>query len=479
MKKARKQKKKKKFITVAFIVGIFIGAVISEITGGIISWVYTSTKEFLWPPKLELSMSKLYIYRTDHKNFPCCELNIVAYNHSNIKTMTVELKHLRLFHSNALYYFKKGEGKIRVEPEDIQTLNMVIRDKAFEYALKIPQDSISAMVELSYKNLSSSSIDTLILSDDDVLKCTYLQRPIFSSENEALDIGAIEMSTEIFFTDTLTTEHGKISLMKTYTNQTGLVDFNMKKFARPIFQKEFDKVGWDFYAPAFRRKYGGYYLGYLASDTQLVESFLYANNVFGNIGDYDEYNLVGTKLDEDFANIKEFILYTFYPDTTAFNMSFRLLYENCKYFILLIYENSNGIDSLKSHLRDIGYRVSSVSTGRFGMLKDILFKITPEEKIPSLAKKLNSHLDSLNYVTKNNGFLIFFPAPLDSKEIAKITEDIAKMTNKSHSYSMSFDCRPYPSILLEAPFSTPAVVFLNFSRQTMDTKLDSMKVRYH
>jgi len=471
-----KKKKKKRVITLALLLVIIITAVITEITSGIISLVYTSVKELLYQPKLELTLSKCFIYRTDFHNFPICEIDIFAHNPSD-KKITVELKELKLFRKDINYHFSRAQSIIRVEPKDLITEHIVVRDKVFESALKIPQDSVSAVVELSYRDVSRNSIETLRFSDDDVIKCTYWQRPIFNSEKEAFYVGAavLEMSIDIFFTDTLTGKQGvRLRKRKVFTNQTGLLDFNEKEFARRIFQKK--RISWLSYIPAFRRKYGGIYIGFLASDTGFSKPTLFPYSVFSDIKDYDEYNLLGTTLNQDFSNVIEFIHYTF--DPAKRNESFRLQYENCRYFILLVYEESRRVDSLTSRLKNKGYRVGSVSTNRFGVFEDILSKITPIEKGAGLEEKLNLYIDSLNYAIRNNGFFTFYPIPLDSVTITRINNDIADMTGKSHSVAISFDCRPFQSILVEAPFSTPVLVFLNFTKETMGVTLDSIKVRY-
>jgi len=473
----KNRKKKKKVITLALLLVIIITAVITEITSGIISVVYISVKELLHPPKLELTLNKCFIYRTDLDNFPVCELDIVAYNPSNQK-ITVELEKLRLFREDIDYHFSRGQAIIRVEPKGLITEHIVVKDKVFESALKIPQDSISAVIALSYKNLTTHSTEILTLSDKDVIKCTYWQRPIFNSEKEVDDVGARvwEISPEVFFTDTLTGKHGKISA-KAITNETGLLDFNQKEFEKWIRQKK--KISWLPYTPAFRRKYGGIYLGFLASNTRFSKRTFFPfspDSIFRNIGDYEEYNLLGTTLNQDFSNVIEFIHYTF--DPAKRNESFRLQYENCRYFVLLVYGESQGVDSLTSWLKNKGYRVGSVSTNRFGVFEDILSRITPIEKMAGLEKKLNFCIDSLNCAIRNNGFFTFYPIPLDSTTITRINNDIADVTGKSHSVAVSFDCRPFRSILSEAPFSTPVLVFLNFTKETMGVTLDSIKVRY-
>jgi hypothetical protein len=472
----KNRKKKKKVITLALLLVIIITAVITEITSGVISLVYTSVKELLYPPKLELTLNTCFIYRTDLANFPVCELDIVAYNPSDQK-ITVELEKLTLFREDIDYYFSRGQAIIGVEPKSPIKEHIDVKDKVFESALKIPQDSISAVIALSYKNLKTHSTETLTLSDKDVIKCTYWQRPIFNSEKEAFDIGAavLDISSEVFFTDPSTGKQGiRHPKIKAITNQTGLLDFNEKEFAKWIFQKK--KMSWLSYIPAFRRKYGGIYLGFLASDTGCSKPTLFPYSIFSNIGDYEEYNLLGTTLDQDFSNVIEFIHYTF--DPAKRNESFRLMYENCRYFVLLVYEEPQGVDSLSSHLKNKGYRVGSVSTNRFGVFEDILSKITPIEKGDGLEEKLNLYIDSLNYAIRNNGFFAFYPIPLDSATITRINNDIVDMTGKSHSVAVSFDCHPLQSPLVEALFSTPVLVFLNFTKQTMGVTLDSIKVRY-
>jgi hypothetical protein len=480
MSKGTRKEKRKRSGLVRFLLyvgGIAFVAVVGQMTTGIMTQAYRFVVEIFWRPRLEVTLNKCFIYRKGYSSFPSCELDIVAYNPSSRTKMTAELESLRLFREDIVYHFPRGQQVIRVEPKDIATKQITTSDKVFESALKIPQDSMSCTIGLRYKNLTTNSEETISLTDKDVIKCTYWQMPIFNSESEALKLGTtrLDISAEVFFSNRLTGKHGKIQpTIETFTNDAGLSDFNQKELVRHIFKKKDFALA--IYLPALRRKYGGFYYGFLASDTVSSRSDVFPYDILGGLGDLEEYNLLGTTLGQDFGNVTEFIHYFF--DPAKRNESFGLFYENCRYFVLLVYEEPQGIRSFASLLRNKGYRVGAISTNRFGAFEDILSKIVPVEKTGGLEEKLNAYKDSLNNTIRNNGFFTFFPAPLDPKTRIRINNDIGGIISKSNSLAISFDCRPFQTIFEEAPFSVPVLVFLNFTRETRGVTIDSIKFRY-
>ena len=475
----KKKKKKNRVITrpaigISIIIGIIV-LVLGEITLGLISSAYRYAIDQMWPPKLELSLTKCIIYRTSFDDFPICEMDIVIKNPSD-KSLTVELKELRLFQESIACRFAAGQEIIKVGAKDLSVKHVQFRDKVLDLALKVPQDSATAMIELIYEYVATNSRETVTLTDNDVIKCTYWQTPVFDSDSEAVAMGAkvVRIVGPVDFADTLTGEQGRIRLdLKVFTNPNGLSDFDMSQFVARLFAKD---PSFGYYLPAFRRRYGGIYLGYLASDANDFEKTLFPCDLFGNIGDYDEHHLLGTTFEQDFSNVTEFVHYAF--DPAKGDESFRLYQENCKYFILLVYEEPQGIDSLAERLKAKGYRVGCASGSRFGMFHEALTLLTPVEKQTGLAEEFNTHLDSLNFVIHNDGFFVFFPVVLDLKGTDRIVTDVKQVTGKPHSVALSFDCRPFKSRLIQAPFSTPVLVFLNFSDKTMDMTVESVRVEY-
>ena len=470
------KKKTKKTITFAVLISFFIGAFVGEITHGLVSLSWGFAKNLIFPTKLELAFTKFIIYRTESDQFPTCDMDIVARSNSN-ENLTVELKELRFFGRDIIYRFGAGQQVIKTQGVDVFSKHITFRDKVLDDALKVPQDSNTAILELKYQYVGAKSTATLKLTDKDVIKCTYWQSPVFNSDIEAAGFGAIPFSIAgrvYWHTDKPHRKKGSWDPnIKVFINQYGLYDFDMTEFGGRIISKDFSL---SYYPPAFKRKYGGVYLGFLASDSAEFERATFPHQLFGNLRDYDEYNLTGSTFDQDFSKVKEFIYYDF--DPARRQKLFEICYENSKYYILLVYEKPEGIRPLAQNLAAKGYRVGSVSANFFGGLAEVMTLITPEEKLPSLAERFNAYVDSLNSVINNDGVFVFFPVALDAKTINRITSDIRQLTGKERSVAFDFDCRPFKSRLPNAPFSTPALTFLNFSQTTMNAKLDSLGVKW-
>jgi hypothetical protein len=451
---------------------IVAGLTVTEFTIRPIRKSVEAVYTYLCPPKLEISLTKCAVYRTKLEPFPICELDIVVRNPSE-KRISIELKRLTLFRENIMYHFPTGEI-IRIDPNDKKVEPVSIKDTVLDAALQIPQEPTTMMLKLVYEYVNRNSKDSVVLRDKDVTKCTYWQRPVFETEEEALATGAIEFSVE----DTIYWHRpsgvsGRSVLAETvFTNKDGLRDLDMEKSIKDLFswKLEFPFV----IHSAFYRKYGGIYFGCLAQDTSQYKLLCDAGQIPGPLSDYYKYTLIGTTQEQDFSNVCEFIDYSF--DPARWNESFKLYQENSEYYIMLIYERDPPQPTVLDHLRKRGYRVGKHSTRTFGTFLEILISLLPPEKGSNLQAKLNACVDTLNLVFNQDGLLIFFPMGSDPKLQTRIVDDIVQATKRPYSWVFGFDFRPREFKLLTAPYSTPVLGFLNFSDETKMKTIDSLRI---
>lgn len=455
-----------------WILTIVFTVIVTEITTGIIHKLVESVLTNVCPPKLEISLTKCVIYRTELERLPICELDVVGRNPSE-KRISVELKSLILFRENVVYHFPAGEI-IRIEAKDKRVEHVSITDTILNMALQIPQESTTVMLKLVYEYVDRNSKDSVVLLDKDVMQCIYWQRPVFETEEEALAMGATELSVEgnIYWHGPSGANGCSVLVQTVFTNDAGLRDLDMEKCMKGLFS-------WKLEIPllissAFHRKYSGIYFGYLAQDTSRYKLSCYAGQVPGPLSDYYKYTLIGTTHEQDFSNVCEFIHYSFDPAT--WNKYFKLQQENSKFYIMLIYERDPPQPTILNYLRGQGYRVSKRPTRTFDTFLKILISLLPPEKRSSFQAKLNTCVDSLNFVFNQDGLLIFFPAESDPKLKARIVDDVVKATKKPCKLVFSFDFRPRELKLLTAPYSTPVLAFLNFSDETIMRKIDSLRI---
>ena len=380
----KKPKKKQNVITrhllIVILVTAVITAIITQITTGLISSVYSFARNQIWPPELDLSLSECIIYRTDFDEFPVCEMDIVINNLSG-EPLTAELKEMRLFRDGIVHRFAAGQEVIKVGAKDLLVKHVEFRDEVLDQALKVPQDSSTAIIELTYEYVGRNSRGRLTLGDGDVIKCTYYQAPVFESEAEALAMGAVlfTIGGPVYLTDTIGVSHTMVLDLKVFTDRQGPLDFDGEKFAGLLLSGKFEIPLT--LSSAFRRRYGGMYLGFLASDPNQPVLLGYAKEVLGHLGDYEEYALFGTTFGQDFSNIMEFIHYSF--DPVRQSESFKLCQDNSEFYILLLYEDSDGLSSIIDSLQREGYRVGSAPAQRLGALQHALTLIVPTEKLAS------------------------------------------------------------------------------------------------
>lgn len=478
------KKRKKKTITRSVLILIIITAVITALVGqvkvGLISPLWKFAWQQVWPPRLEAFVTEFIIYRTSFDEFPTCEMNVIV-NNATDRSITMELKSLRLFREDIAYRFPAGEQLIKVEPNHRLAKSVAFRDKVLDTALRVPQDSATAMLHLEYEYVGRESHERLVLRDADVIKCTYWQVPTFDTEAQALATGAEAFWLEptAYWTDSTGASRCTTMKFTTFTTKTGLHDFDMtglKNFTIDRSRTDFSMLRCPVpfvISSAFRRRYGGVYSGHLICDSVEITPFRYANEFLTQDGDYDQYSLMGITYDRDFREILEFIHYTF--DRTKQDQAFRFHQDNSKFYILLVHENPDGISEIADSLKGWGYRAGFVKAQGLAGFLQALALMPPDEKLPALLEKLNMYVESLNFVTHNNGIFLFLPAVIESTAVTRIVCDLRRAAGKSTAVPFNFDCRPFKSHLIAAaPFSTPVLAFLNFSQETRRTTIDTL-----
>lgn len=459
---------------------VIFGMILGQITFGLFTPLWMPVLNYIWPPKLELTLTECIMYRTDYHHFPTCEMNITVWN-PTIRNVTAELKEITFFRDDITCRFATGQKVISVEAKGPSTEDIEFRDKVLDLALKIPQDSSTAMIKMIWEYTETNSKDSLILTDSNVIKCSYWQSPVFTSDTEAIAVRALGLgfTDTVSYTDTLTGEEGKVSRVSgmLFTDKSGLKDFNIDQFMSEFSE---GKLGWDVYRFAFRRRYGGTYLGVLTSDTANCQPSYFPHNLFGDMSDYEVDILLGMTLEQDFSEIKEFIYYNFDPAKEKEKKLFRICQENSDFYILLVFEDDHEIPAIMDSLAMLCYRPDSKPTKGLSELWETILRITPDNKIDSLIKQLNTGIDSLNLIIRRDGVFIFFPIVLKLEMMNRIIEDIGRLTGKSDFMALTFDCRPFKARLRTAPFSIiPIFVFLNFSEETKSAKIDSLDVGWH
>jgi hypothetical protein len=469
------KKKKGKTITLSVVVLIALTALITQITNHSLSMLWSFVADFFTRPTFQISLANCIVYRTNYTDFPVCEMDILV-NNSAKEDITVELKEIALFRNGIVYKFSSGTETIKTGTIDSFVKHIKFKDEILDSALKIPQEPKNANFKLLYQYVNEKSIDSTVVDSSKVIKCTYWQYPIFQSKNEALASGALpmEISGPIYWSNKSSGKNGLVELnLNVYMDRYGLRDFNGKKFMQDLVN---NKTEMSIYLPSFRRQYGGVYQGLLASDTANIKVMSFPSDVLGKLGDYEETNLLGTTIEQDFSNIKEFIHYTFDPAKS--NGTFEFYRRNCEYFVLFVYEEKRQIEQQTETMRSLGYRVDYGQTGRLELIKDI-YSFVPIEKADAFAAKINEYVDSLNVVVRKDGCLIFFPEPVDSSSALMIRSDIAQSTGKNNSLIVSFDCTPKKYSSIVAPFSIPVLVFTNFSDSTKLASLDSVRLKQY
>lgn len=458
-------------LVIIIVVTAIITAIITEITHGLISTAYRYATDLISPVELQLSLTQLMIYRTSPDDFPICEMDILVKNPSD-RNSSVELKILTIFRENIIYRFTAGQEVIKAEPNDLILKHITIKDKVLDLALKIPQDSSSAMIKLTYLNVRANSKDSIILKDDDVIKCTYWQVPLFGSEQEALSLGAVslDMKRLIFYTDTKRQTKGKaLQIMTLFTDKQGLGDLNLNKAA----EKQWIYTVGLTDSSSFRRKYGGIYLGYIASDSIALASRKFASQVLGSYKDNSLYSLTAIGFNRDFSHILEFIHYTFDPARN--NELFKHFQQNANFYIHLYCEHDRGIARIVNSFNKRGYGTGVTYIQGFIKGLESIVQMTPDLKLCQLAEELNKSLGLMNSVIQGDGCFVFFPMNIEPKRKKEILSDIVYVTGKYQTFDLSFDCHPFRSIPSSSPFKIPILVFLNFSDNTKKAVLDSIK----
>jgi hypothetical protein len=386
------------------------------------------------------------------------------------------MKEFNLFTDSLTHKFSSGIETIKAEPVETFVKHIKFSDEMLDRALKIPQVPRNARFKLVYEYIDRNVLDSSVIDSNWVIKCTYWQTPIFDREEEAISLGVsyLNIDGKVYGHTKSTSSPFSIPIKFTYfTDRYGMLDFNESKFLKNIMNKE---VAIPTYMAAFRRQYGGIYSGISSKDANKFDrKFPY--EVFGKIGDYQEKNLFGTTLDQDFANIREFIHYTF--DPTKSNECFESFKRNSEYYIMLVCETDTNAEQYVNKLRSVGYRADFVKTNRFDKMEEYVGRFAPIKNLEAFITYINNNIDSLNFVLKNNGFYAFSPQILEAEAVNIIKKDLCAATNKDVNLFLSFNCDSKQFYLLSAPFSKAILVFTDFTKETQNVVIDSIKAEHH
>lgn len=462
--------KSKVFWISAAIVVALVTLVVTDVYNGLKNYVGT----IFGGHSINVMPKALFIYHDESSKFPACQLDLIVENSSS-KPVSIEIRRIRLFKNEILCEFPEAELIIEpVLPGSRQKKSVNFRHEVLQQALKVPQHSSTALIEIVYKDFSTDRTDSVRLTDRDIIKCTYWQAPIFESEEEAFETGALfnEIEAKIYFTTPSGEKGQEKQSMLVYTDELGQKDINFRRIAQNIFEKHKLRIG--YYLPALRRRYGGIYIGTLASDSTKQTPQVHPFDILGTADDYEMKELIGLTIDQDFSKIREFIHFTF--DKFYDNSAFRLHQENANFYLLLIHEQTDNINHWITEFRNKGYRVGNKSSNLLNVLQNLVFKLPPIEKASQLADQLNNRIDSLNYIVRTDGYFVLFPSQLDSTITTRVTEDISSITGKESLLKLVFDMRPIQTQFIEAPFVTPVLVVLNFAENTLNKHFDSIKV---
>lgn len=351
-----------------------------------------------WPPKIEIFITNLIIHKIQFNSIPECEFDAVGINNSKYD-LNIELKNMYLFNDGITYEFPPGDGSFYIVHKSSFKKHFLIKNQLFEAAMKIVQPPKNYILKISYKINDVNSSKIVIIEDSNVEKCTYWQRPLFNSKEEGKKFASGEQNYTLFSH----IGHKKIETPVTiFTDWSYLYDLNMKDFLYNLRNKHTE---FPIYWPAFRRKYGGSYIGVLDSD-----SIFYQNRSqlpFATLSDYEQLKLFGITLNYDLRSYYEFIHYYF--SSSDSNCYFGDYQDRSKYFILIAYETPDSINDYTNALREMGYRVGSVPSNKLGALFEFIISLPSYNKLGILKDRLNNDLSELNEIIKNNGEFIYFP----------------------------------------------------------------------
>jgi hypothetical protein len=418
----------------------------------------------IFPPTVKLGISELIIYRPIDNDLPTCEFDLIV-NKLPEEDIGIALDDISLFRRGIIHKFLKSHEVFQIGPNKPIFKRLIFKDNILDSALKITPKASSMRIVLTYSYMNNNRIDSLVITDKDLVKCTYWLRPTFESKQEAFDFESDAFIATVF------TDKGPFKYT-TFVDSNFINDFDMQRFIIDAYQKH--KINYDIYLPAFKRRYGGSYGGLLAQDTIKAYGFNSPYGAFCEINQYKLIDLFGMLIDEDFCKIQEFIHLSL--DVDKNDEVYSIYQINKQYYIEISCERPNHISDYAHNLQALGYRVGLDSNGFYGEFQKSIGFLPPFNKYESLIRILNSKVDSINENAKNNGCLIFIPVILDSTSEKGIVRDIMQSTNKNYNFIFRYDCTPFRTQLLAASFATPIFVITDFVDSTRMAVIDSFTI---
>ncbi|MEK0337428.1 MAG: hypothetical protein QQN41_08350 [Nitrosopumilus sp.] len=425
----------------------------------------------VFPQPAKLVPMNIYIHRDNAKLFPTCDLEFVIENVNNFP-ISIELKTIRFFDSYACD-FGEAEQVIKNIPSKTKNRYTIsFNTELLDSVLKTPQEASSAEFTIIYFETGTKTLDSVSLTDKDVVKCTYRQNPLFSSHEEALEFGTNGLAFIVSYTDSEGKSGNRDSSSWSYFDNSTYREINLAWSASKI-RKE-GQYSFSFNKKIYRRRYGGLYIGILDEDKENWEANPNPFERIKSAGDYAAKELTGLELAYDLSLPKEFIHYTF--DEKDKREEFQLLQENASANIIFVYEDHYGVESWVTNLRDKGYHAGLKGETFENFFRNIIFQSTDSAKTDDLINEINFNVHNINETLKSDGFILFAPTILENTFINRIIQDVVKTTSKSKYTRLNFHAHQYKSIFDEAPFVPPVIVVINFEPRTRERPIDSIHV---
>lgn len=437
-----------------------------------------STVNEWFPQSIRVEVRDISIYKTSPNVFPTCEVTILG---TNPRETVVALNFVTMSVGNNFKVSMSvplDSGTI-VLPASIPSFHTwSFKHPALDTVLMLPFDSTTFSISFAYR-LIGEQTDTIHLADKELVKCTYWQTPSFASDYlpEELDLQPFRGSVTLHHSSASSGDTGSVWMpFSMYTSKESYRSFDLDKILRGMTgQLKPGDYGASIDAMSdFKKRYGGLYAGII--DTSCFTIRYLPHEYLSSLDEYKLLGMFGYQLHEMSDSISQFIHFSFNPE--ILNPAFESHQVSDDYFVMIVSEESKGIQNLYKVIDDAGFRSNVFFVSDVDKFIRPISSMISIPNIVKLSETMNENLESIGNALDENGAITLWLGEKDKRTEQLLDSLVSKVLGINPVVSIALDCRPYLEGPVQVLNSSIVILYTNFTDQYDGIVIDSIGIAW-
>ena len=404
------------------------------ISGGIAGWIVPKACDRLvdeiWPSIAEVTITRLNIIRTNRDQFPECHMELMIDNSEGAES-TIELISWSYWNDKIIYNFESPEKIINIK-RGKSTHDIPFRDIVLDTALMVLPKPDNFSLKLIYMQPDKKHLDSVIMNDQDLAKCTYWLTPFFENEEQGITFGGwkLDFDSKFFLSNSKSFQY---DFPKIFISDKMMVSFNIALFIKNLMNKN---SSYPIDIRIFKCRYGGIYAGIENDRKGELEIIQLPGEMFTRLNDYELRELFGSKPRINFENIREFLYLDF--DKANDKSVYREYERNLRYTLLILIEDTTHLSEYFDRFQNFGFNAYCTRSKDFKGVVEYINTTYPDNDAILCAELFSKFREEINQTLADSGFVIYSPAHISSPDSIGIINNVKKVTGKNLGFMLNY-----------------------------------------